>query len=249
MNLNKVMKKYRQESKTIVEEERILDTVNKSKAVFYQKEQEKMLTYWEFLMTQLKITQKRWWLFQILLLAAAEALFLNTMEEYYIRRGLGIIGVLFIVFVIPELWKNRTYCCMEIEAASYYSLTQIYAARIFMFGLADVFILTLFCGSLQKYLYFTLAELMIQFLLPMAVTACICFWTLCSSFFSNELTPVALCLLWSAIWWMITAADEIYTIVVLPVWGVLFGGAVLCLFLLIYKNLRYCSKYWEINNF
>ncbi len=233
MDLEKIMEKYRQESTIIVEEDRILDTVRRSKEVFYQKEQEKMLTYWEFLMTQLKITKKRWWLFQ----------------EYYIRRGLGIIGVLFIVFVIPELWKNRTYCCMEIEAASYYSLTQIYATRIFMFGLADVFILTLFCGSLQKYLYFTLAELMIQFLLPMAVTACICFWTLCSSFFSNELTPVALCLLWSAIWWMITAADEIYTIVVLPVWGVLFGGAVLFLFLLIYKYLRYCSKYWEIRNF
>ena len=249
MDLEKIMEKYRQESTIIVEEDRILDTVRRSKEVFYQKEQEKMLTYWEFLMTQLKITKKRWWLFQILLLVAAEALFLNTMEEYYIRRGLGIIGVLFIVLVIPELWKNRTYCCMEIEAASYYSLKQIYAARIFMFGLTDVFILTLFCGSLQKYLCFTLEELMVQFLLPMAVTACICFGTLCSRYFPNELTSVALCLLWSAIWWMITATDGIYAIIVLPAWGFLFGGAVLFLFLLIYKYLRYCSKYWETRNF
>ena len=63
MDLEKIMEKYRQESTIIVEEDRILDTVRRSKEVFYQKEQEKMLTYWEFLMIQLKINKKRWWLF------------------------------------------------------------------------------------------------------------------------------------------------------------------------------------------
>ena len=49
-------------------EEKIVDTVNKSIEIFYLKEQEKILTYREFLWTQFRITQKRWWLFQTLLL-------------------------------------------------------------------------------------------------------------------------------------------------------------------------------------
>ena len=44
MDLEKIMEKYRQESTIIVEEDRILDTVRRSKEGYYQKEQEKMLT-------------------------------------------------------------------------------------------------------------------------------------------------------------------------------------------------------------
>ena len=46
MDLEKIMEKYRQESTIIVEEDRILDTVRRSKEVFYQKKKEKILTYW-----------------------------------------------------------------------------------------------------------------------------------------------------------------------------------------------------------
>ena len=78
-----------------------------------------MLSYLEFLYTQFKTINKRWWLLQFFLLTAAEIVFNISNEEYYIRRGLGITGVLFVVLVIPELWKNRTCGCMEIEASSF----------------------------------------------------------------------------------------------------------------------------------
>ena len=39
-------------------EEKIVDTVNKSIEIFYLKEQEKLLTYREFLWSQFRITQK-----------------------------------------------------------------------------------------------------------------------------------------------------------------------------------------------
>ena len=122
MELEEIMKKYSQDIKIKTDEEEILNTIYKCKEVFYQKEQEKMLSYLEFLYTQFKTINKRWWLLQFFLLTAAEIVFNISNEEYYIRRGLGITGVLFVVLVIPELWKNRTCGCMEIEASSFYFL-------------------------------------------------------------------------------------------------------------------------------
>ena len=119
MELEEIMKKYSQDIKIKTDEEEILNTIYKCKEVFYQKEQEKMLSYLEFLYTQFKTINKRWWLLQFFLLTAAEIVFNISNEEYYIRRGLGITGVLFVVLVIPELWKNRTCRCMEIEASSF----------------------------------------------------------------------------------------------------------------------------------
>mgnify|MGYP006990195710 CR=1 FL=1 len=49
------------------------------------------------------------------------------------QRILGVVASLFIILIIPELWKNQTYQSMEIEATSYYSLRQIYAARMSLF--------------------------------------------------------------------------------------------------------------------
>lgn len=247
MELEEIMKKYRQNTKVVANEEDILSTIYKSKEVFYKKEQEKMLSYWEFLYTQFKIIHKRWWLLQFLLLVATEIIFNISNEEYYIRRGLGITGVLFVVLLIPELWKNRTYSCMEIEASSFYFLKKIYAARILLFGIADIFLLTFFCHSLHKNLYFTIMELILQFLFPVTVTACICFGTLCSKRLISETTSIILCLVWSAVWWLVTAAEEIYAIIVQPVWICLFIGCSLFLIIVIYKTIHNCNKYLEVD--
>lgn len=106
MNLEEIMKKYKQDTKVVVCEEEILDTIYKSKEVFYQKEQEKTLTYLEFLYIQFKTIHKRWWLLQFFLLVATEIVFNISNEEYYIRRCLGITGVLFVVLVIPIMEKQ-----------------------------------------------------------------------------------------------------------------------------------------------
>ncbi len=247
MSLKKLMAKYRQDIMVVADEEEIIDTICKSKEIFYHKEQEKLLSYHEFLYAQFKTIHKKWWLFQFFLLVAAEIAFNASNEEYYVRRGLGIIGVLFVVLVIPELWKNRTCHCMEIEASSFYFLKQIYAARIFLFGITDVFLLTIFCHSLHKNFYFTVMELMIQFLFPAAVTACICFWTLCSRHFLNEIASVLICLMWSTIWWLITSSEKIYKNVVHPIWICLFIGCILFLAIAIYRTIHNCNKYWEVD--
>ena len=83
-------------------EEKIVDTVNKSIEIFYLKEQEKLLTYREFLWSQFRITQKKWWILQMLLLVGIGIALYFNQEIFIIQRGLGITSVLFVILIIPE---------------------------------------------------------------------------------------------------------------------------------------------------
>ena len=64
-------------------EEKIVDTVNKSIEIFCLKEQEKMLTYREFLWIQFCVTQKKWWLLQMLLLTGMGVILSYNQETFY----------------------------------------------------------------------------------------------------------------------------------------------------------------------
>ncbi len=248
MRLEDKMKDYKKQTEIPVKEDKIMDTIRKSQDTFYQKEQLKVLTYWEFLWIQARLVQKRWWILQTLLLVCVGISIPRMDHEFFVQRSMGVAGVLFVVLIIPELWKNRTNHCMEIEAASYYSLRQIYAARILLFGIVDIFLLTIFCIVLHGKMQFTFMDLLIQFLFPMAVTACICFGLLCNKHAVNEITSIVLCLVWSAAWWMITLSEEVYTAIITPVWVLLFGMAVLFFALVVYKTLHNCKQCWEVKS-
>lgn len=248
MNLDEKMRVYKREVEVKKDEEKIEDTIRKSKEIFYLKEQTRMLTYWEFLRTQVYLIQKRWWILQTLLLGFVGCTISSMEDEFFVQRSMGIAGVLFVVLVIPELWKNRTTNCMEIETASYYSLRQIYASRILLFGMVDIFLLTVFCVVLHGRFRITFIDLLVQFLFPMAVTACICFGLFCNKYAVSETISIVLCLVWSAVWWMITYSEKIYTAIIVPVWMSLFVIALLLLILLIYKALHNEKQCWEEKN-
>lgn len=65
-------------------------------------------------------------------------------DSEYLMRTLGTSSVLFIVMIIPEFWRNKESDSLQIEASCLYSLRQIYSARVFLIGVADVFMITLF---------------------------------------------------------------------------------------------------------
>lgn len=249
MNLEEKMKVYREQTQVSLREEKIADIVRMAKEDFYEREQERLLTYWEFLWTQFRLVQKKWWLLQILLLTVVGITLPSValQGEYFVQRSMGVAGVLFVVLIIPELWKNRSSQCMEIEASSYYSLRQIYAARILLFGIIDTLLLTIFCGVLHGSLKFTFVDLMSEFLFPMAVTACICFGLLCNKHSVSETVSIVLCIVWSAVWWMITISEEIYRAVTMPVWLGLLGIAFVFLAAVIYRTLNSCNKCWEVS--
>ena len=243
--MKKNVKRFEADIVVHPDEEKIVDTVNKSIEIFYLKEQEKLLTYREFLWTQFRITQKKWWFLQILLLAGIGLVLSSNQEEFFVQRGLGIASVLFVILIIPELWKNKSNQCMEIESASYFSLRQIYSARIFLFGLVDVVLLTGFCLFLHGRLHITLLSLLSQFLFPAVVTACICFGMLCNKKNVNETISIVFCILWSVVWWGIIANEKIYSLIRLPVWILLVGVALVVLGNFIYRSVHECTKCWE----
>lgn len=247
MNLEEKVGRYRETIQVKPQEEKIQETISRSKNAFFMAEQEKMLSYHEFLWIQLKVIQKRWWVFQFLILVALWVALTSIQDEIYITRSMGVAASLFVILIIPELWKNRSCECMEIEASSYYSLKQVYAARMLLFGIIDIFFIILFLGTVSAGLHFELLELVVQFLFPLCVTACICFGILCSKCFFNEAVAIILCIIWSAVWLFIVLNESIYTIITIPIWLTLLGLAVLFLAFTVYRILNSCNKYLEVS--
>lgn len=246
MNLDEQLTTYKKRTQIKSKEEKIQETIRKSKEVFFAAEQERMLSYCEFLWSQLKLVRKRWWILQFLLLFLLGTALVSEYEENYVGRGMGVIASIFVILIIPELWKNRSCQCMEIEESSYYSLRQIYSARMVLFGTVDVSLLTIFCGTMTIGLHIEFTRLLIQFLMPMLVTACICFGTLCSKYIMNETIAIILCILWCAIWLVITLNEKIYTIVSLPIWVICIGLSFGFLCITVYRTLNNCGNYWEV---
>ncbi len=229
----------------IAREEKILETIRKSREVFTLKEAEQTISYPEFILQQLQLIHKRWWLLQLLLLGVLAGGLPFMKGNLHVARNLGVIGVLFVVLIIPEFWKNKSYDCMQIEAACLYSLRQIYAARMMLFGMVDFLILTGFCFWVRGSLGPRTAEVMVQLLFPMTVAACILFGVLWSRFSVNETSAVSLCLLWSAVWCILITNEGIYAAITIPVWYVLFAGALILLGGLIYKAIQDCGRIWN----
>lgn len=246
MNLKKQLMTYKEMTQVSPKEENIQEAIKKSKETFYIFEQESLLSYHEFLWAQFRLIQKRWWIFQLLLLLVLGAILLFECENRFVQRSMGVIGSLFVILIIPELWKNKSCQCMEIEASSYYSLRQIYAARMLLFGIVDTLLITVFCQVAAWGLDFKFTELLIQFLFPMSVTACICFTTLCSKHSLNEAAAIVLCIIWSTVWLLIVLNEKVYSIITLPIWLILLALAIFYLSFAVYKTINSCDKYWEV---
>lgn len=244
MGLERQIEEYKKVIQIEPREEKIQETIRKSKEAFWVSEQHRMLTFHEFVWAQFKLVQKRWWLFQLCLLLLLWGVLLSIQDDRYVQRSMGIIASLFVILIIPEIWKNRIHQSMEIESSSYYSLRQIYAARMILFGVVDTLLLTAFLGMTMSVLNFSITELLIEFLFPMTITACICLGTLSSNRLS-EMAAVTLCILWSAIWLLIVLNDNVYTRITIPIWSVLLAAALIYLGIVIYQILKKCTNYWE----
>lgn len=245
MNLDKQMKKYKEKRKVNPREEKIQETIEVARESFLLAEAEKNLSYGSFLYIQFRLIKKRWWMLQILILILLWAIFPFAEDALYAYRSMGVVAALFIILIIPELWKNRANQCMEIESATYYSLRQVYSERMLLFGIIDVFIITVFCGIASITLRLTLMDLLVQFLFPLVVTACICFGTLCNKRGFSEVVAVGMCMIWSAVWWLILLDERIYYDIMIPVWVTLFCIALVFMVFTIYRSIDCCDRIWE----
>ena len=128
-------------------EEAVQATVRAATQAFRQREASRPLSQLEFLRQQAQFLHKRWWLLQGAVLVLLWWLLQSAGTAYEVQRAMGTLAPLFVVLVLPELWKNRSSGALEIECTAYYSLRQIYAARMVLFGLVDLALLTLFFSA------------------------------------------------------------------------------------------------------
>ena len=200
------------------DEVKIQDTIAASKVAFLAGESEQIVSHAEFLYYQSKFIKTRWWALQGLLLAFVSFLLCYTEMDYLIRRCLGLAGPLFVILILPELWKNRNFDAMEVECTTFYNIRSIYSARLTIFAGVDVALLSVFFAGASVFTKITVWEMLIQFLLPFNVTCCICFWTLYSKRIRSEAFALMLCILWTALWSMLILNNAVYNIISTPVW-------------------------------
>ena len=213
-----------------INEEKVKETIATSKAAFLSGESEQMVSPGDFLIMQSRLIQKRWWLLQGLLLAFV-CLFLCHIEtDYMIRRALGLTGPLFVILILPELWKNRNCDAMEVECTTYYTLRSIYAARLTLFAGVDLLLLSVFFAAASLVARITLWEMMIQFILPFNVTCCICFRTLYAKRIRSEALAMLLCILWTGIWAMLIMSNAVYSVISVPIWIAALTASMLGMF-------------------
>ena len=207
------------------DERKIQETIAASKAAFLAGEAERTVSHLEFLYLQSRYIQKRWWLLQGLLLTLACALLCGGETASELRRVLGLTGPLFVILILPELWKNRSFEALEVECTTFYTLRSIYAARLTLFAGVDTVLLSVFFAGSSILARITLWEMLVQFLLPFNVTCCICFGTLYARHIRSETLSLLLCVLWAGIWSLLVMNDAVYCAIARPVWAVLLAAS------------------------
>ena len=229
-----------------IDESKLQKTIAVSKAEFVAEEAEQSLSSAEFLYQQSKYIKKVWWAAQAVLLFTV-CLLLNQMEgALYIRRSLGIAAPLFVILILPELWKNRTYDAMEVEGTTFYTLRQVYAARLTLFAGVDLLLLTAFFIGASFFARVTVMELLIQFLLPFNVACGICFQTLYGGRNNSEAFSILLCSVWTGLWTLVVLNDAVYNAISVPVWMFLLTISFVFMGFSLRKGQKTINRTWEV---
>lgn len=226
-------------------EKKMKETIRRSKAVFYECQAKELISSAEFLYQQSRYIRKFWWALQGALLLVLWFMLELTGGSAYERRCMGIAAPLFALLLLPELWKNRNVNALEIESAAYYSLRQIYAARMILFAFVDFLFLGIFFLAGISTGRLDAGELMIQFFLPYLVTCCICFRTLYSFRSGSEAFAILLCILWCVVWVQLVLQEQVYQAVSMPAWILTTGAAGLYLGYCIVRGQNHCLEIWE----
>ena len=245
MTLDELLNNDSQRTAPTVREEHLRATVTAARVRFIQAEAETPLPFYAFLRSQLQLIHKRWWLAQGILLVVL-TLSLPNLTTFALCRSLAVAAALFVILLVPECAKNRTYACLEIEATTYYSLRHIYTARLLLFGLVDLALLTVFCCTAAWVCALPFFILLTQFLLPLTVTAGLCFAILADRRGNGPFAIVA-CLLTSGIWWLLLLNSSLYRLLTVPVWLTLFTGSLAFLAYVVHRWINESTKQWEVH--
>ena len=228
-------------------QEHINESCRAAKEAFYMEAERERSGYLEFLYQQSRFIRKSWWAAQAALLVLLYLLLCYDGSDYAVRRSMGALAPLFMVMIMPEMWKSRGSNTMEIEGAAYYSIRQIYSARILLFAFADGLLISAFSAVTLNTTSVNFTEMVVQFFLPMTVSGCICFTCLCAKRASSEYTAIFLSLIFSGIWTAVTADEAVYNMISAPVWAGICAAAFVYLVYALRKAVVQSNSYWEVN--
>ena len=155
---------------------------------------------------------------------------------------MGISATIFVVLIVPEIWKNRRNGAIEIEQASYYTLRQICTARMLMFGVVDLVIVMAFLAITYQTTILSLRDLVVNFLLPVNVSCCICFRVLYSRWEKSEYIAVLSCLVWVGLWTVSYTHLDVYK---RQVQRMLSMSSRLSWIYLHWKNQHWIIQHWK----
>lgn len=237
MNLNRLLRAdARKYSPVRIEAEALNKTLQRAKEGFWIGETKRYVSLPEFIYEQMLYIKKVWWFLQAGILVLLGLMMKTAVSETYIERCMGITAPIFIILILPELWKNVSSRSLEIEGASLFPLQKIMAARMILFGMVDLVLLTVFAGIGITSINISALEMLIHFVLPMMVTTCICLRLFSGRIFRGITPSVIACLLWLAIWTLVVLREDVYLIVSVPAW--------ITLLVLVFFYTCYCV--WRI---
>ena len=223
-------------------------TISACQNVLQQQNLGQPASYFEFLYEQSYFIRKRWWLLQgILLFFLWLWLGNETADIVYTMRVVGIFATVFVILIFPEIWKNRRNAAIEIEQSAYYTLRQICTARMVLFAAVDFFIVMLFFLAACATAAIGLHDLMINFLLPVNVSCCICFRFLYSRWSESEYLAVFFCLVWVGVWTMLVTNDAVYQRIASPVWAAMLVLTFAYFIFCVRKSLAFDERILEEN--
>ena len=196
----------------------IQKTIELSKQAFYKGLESRQSTWSQFLTGQIRFIRKRWWVLQFLILTLLWSVMYLGNSKSVLRREAAALIPLFGMMLMPELWRNVYYHSTEVENTSCFTMRQIYAARLTIFSLADLLLLTIFFLISMVTVRLTLLDMIIHFMIPLNVTACICLGTLCWRRIRSEYAAVGLFIIWVGICYRIINNEPLYHSISLAMW-------------------------------
>ena len=78
----KQMETYKKMMQPDVREEKVQETIRKSREAFFRSEETRMLSYGEFVRDQFRLIRKRWWVLQFLLLCLLGLFLVSGQGEF-----------------------------------------------------------------------------------------------------------------------------------------------------------------------
>lgn len=226
---------------------KLQQTISASISAFYEGQAAEPISSLEFLWKQARFIRKRWWFLQaallmllLFVLVFAESL---TLPEIKITCA---VAPLFVVLALPELNKSRRYETMETECAAFFSLRQICAARLTLFAGMDFLLLSLFFLGASAATNVPFWELLVNFMLPLNVSCCICFRCLYAVVRSSETLSIFLCALFTIVWEQVITVEKIYYAISRPMWIAMLALSLAYLIYCVCQGQRNLQKQWEV---